>query len=373
MNVPFADPRGDYRELRHALDAAYRRVLESGSYVLGPEVEAFEREFAAFAGSDHAVGVGNGLDALALALRAAGVGPGDEVIVPAHTFVATWLAVDQVGARVVPVEVEPDTLLIDVDAVRAAIGPRTAAVVPVHLYGQPVDMDRLAAVAEPAGLLVLEDAAQAHGARYRGRAAGSLGDAAGFSFYPGKNLGAFGDGGAATCRDETFAARLRRLRNYGSSRKYVHEEASGNSRLDPLQAAFLRVKLTALPAWNRRRREVAERYLAELAGIDGLVPPVVRPWAEPVWHLFAVRHPQRDALARHLRSRGVETLIHYPTPPHLSGAYRRLGLRPGAFPATEAACGTLLSLPIGPHLDDGQVDRVVDAVRSFDRVAEAVA
>jgi dTDP-3-amino-3,4,6-trideoxy-alpha-D-glucose transaminase len=362
MTVPFADPGAGYVELASDLDRAYRRVMDSGWYVLGDEVEAFEHEFAESCDVAFAVGVGNGLDALALALRAAGVGRGDEVIVPAHTFVATWLAVAQTGAEVVPVDVEPDTLLLDVDAARAAVGPRTAAIVPVHLYGHPVDMDAVRALAAASSLFVLEDAAQAHGARCRGCEVGSLGDAAGFSFYPGKNLGAFGDGGAVTTSDEDLAERVGRLRAYGASRRYVHDEAGWNSRLDPLQAAFLRAKLPALREWNARRAAVAARYLDELEGVE---LPTVRPWADHVWHLFTVRHERRDALARHLAEHGVGTLVHYPIPPHLSGAFADLGLGKGAFPATESAAATLLSLPMGPHLDDEQVDRVVTAVNGF--------
>jgi dTDP-3-amino-3,4,6-trideoxy-alpha-D-glucose transaminase len=369
--IGVADPHAGYRELQVALDAASRRVLDSGAYIFGDEVAAFEGEYADYCGASHAIGVGNGLDALSLALRAAGIGPGDEVIVPAHTFIATWLAVIQTGADVVPVDVEEDTLLLDVAAARAAVGPRTAAILPVHLYGHPVDMDAVDALAAPAGLFVLEDAAQAHGARCRGRRAGSLGRAAGFSFYPGKNLGAFGDGGAVTTADGDLADRVRRLGNYGSSAKYVHDEPGCNSRLDALQAAFLRVKLEALEDWNARRTAVAERYLAQLGDVPGLVLPVTRPWADPVWHLFAVRHPERDALGAHLGQQGVSTLVHYPTPPHLTPAFAGLGHGVGAFPVAERAASTLLSLPIGPHLRASEVEQVIDAICSFEEDAAA--
>jgi dTDP-3-amino-3,4,6-trideoxy-alpha-D-glucose transaminase len=365
MTVAFLDPSATYRELQADLDAAYRRVMDSGTYVLGEEVDAFEAEFAAFCGAPHAVGVGNGLDALVIALRAAGVGPGDEVIVPAHTFIATWLAVARTGATIVPAEVDPDTLNLAPSAVEAAITPCTRALVPVHLYGHPADMDALDALAWQRELVVIEDAAQAHGARYRGRMAGMLGDAGCFSFYPGKNLGAFGDGGALTCAEPALAAAARSLRNYGSSAKYVHDELGDNSRLDPLQAAFLRVKLGRLAAWNARRAEIAGTYLRELDGVDELVLPAVRDDVEPAWHLFCVRHPRRDALQAHLAERGITTLVHYPQPPHLTGAFAHLGIGSGAFPVSEAAGATLLSLPIGPHLDDDAVARVVEAVRAF--------
>ena len=357
MTVPFLDVRAGYLELRAELDAAYERLMASGRYILGEEVEAFEREFAAFTGCAHAVGVANGLDALTIALRAHDIGPGDEVIVPAHTFIATWLAVGACGATVVPVDVDRATLLLDPGAVAAATTPHTRAVVPVHLYGWPVAIDA-------PDLLVLEDAAQAHGARLAGRPAGALGDVAAFSFYPVKNLGAFGDGGALTTDDEAIAARARRLRNYGSASRDVHVEAGVNSRLDPLQAAFLRVKLAALPRWNARRAAIAAAYLDGLADVPELrLPPRPPPGVEPAWHLFCVRHPRRDALMAHLAERGVTTLVHYPVPPHRSGAFADLGL--GPFPVTEEAAATLLSLPIGPHLDDAGVESVIGAVRAF--------
>lgn len=365
VRVPFLDLTAGQRELESELEAAYHRVMGSGRYVLGPEVEAFEREFAAMCQASQAVGVGNGLEALALALQAAGIGPGDEVIVPAHTFVATWLAVSRTGATLVPVDVEPDTLNVDPLAVAAAITGRTAAIVPVHLYGHPADMDAIGVLAARRGLFVLEDAAQAHGARHGERSAGSLGDAAAFSFYPGKNLGAFGDGGAVTCADPSLADAVRRLRNYGSTVKYEHEELGGNSRLDPLQAAFLRAKLPVLERWNQRRTEIAAAYIEGLGGVPGLTLPVVRDGVAPAWHLFCVRHPHRDALRADLERAGVATLVHYPVPPHRCGAYASLGLGDGAFPVTESAARTLLSLPIGPHLDDDAVAHVIEAVRSF--------
>jgi dTDP-4-amino-4,6-dideoxygalactose transaminase len=363
--VPFLDPRAGYRELESELDAAYQRVMGSGSYILGAELEAFEAEFAEACGSPHAVGVGNGLEALKLVMRAAGIGPGDEVVVPAQTFIASWLAATEIGATPVPADVDEATLTMDPAAVRAAIGPRTAALMPVHLYGQPADMDPLMELARQHGLFMLEDAAQAHGARLDGRAIGSLGDAAGFSFYPAKNLGAFGDGGAVTCGSSELADSVRRLRNYGSSVRYIHDEVGGNSRLDPLQAAFLRTKLRYLDRWNDRRSELADRYLQNLAGIPGLILPRVRDGARHVWHIFCIRHPERDQLAEHLDAAGVDTLIHYPVVPYLSGAYATLGFKQGAFPVAEQAAATCLSLPIGPHLLDAQADRVIEAVRSY--------
>lgn len=366
MTVPFLDVGASYRELQRELDDAYARVMSSGRFVLGGELEAFEAEFAAHGGTRYAIGVGNGLDALTLVLRAANVGPGDEVVVPAHTFIATWLAVQQVGATVVPVDVDPETLLIDVDAVAAALTPRTAAIIPVHLYGCPADMSALEALATRAGLLLLGDAAQAHGARWDGHGVAGLGHAAAFSFYPAKNLGAFGDGGAVTTNDETLATRVRRLRNYGASDTYVFAEAGVNSRLDPLQAAFLRVKLAALDRWNRRRAAIAEAYLDGLAdAADVTLPARPADGCVPVWHLFCVRHSERDALARHMANLGVMTHIHYPVPPHRSAAFAHLSLDADAFPVTNAAAATLLSLPIGPHLADGDVERVIEAVRSY--------
>jgi dTDP-4-amino-4,6-dideoxygalactose transaminase len=360
--VPFLDVKAAYEELRPEIDAAYRRVMESGWYILGEEVEAFESEFAAYCGVKHCVGVANGLDALHLILRAAGIGDGDEIIVPSNTYIATWLAVTYAGARPVPVEPDPRTYNLDPERIEAAITPRTRAILAVHLYGQPAEMTAINEIGRRHGLLVFEDAAQAHGGR-----AGALGDAAGWSFYPGKNLGAFGDAGAVTTNDAALADRVRLLRNYGSRVKYRNEIAGFNSRLDPLQAAFLRVKLPRLDEWNARRRRVAARYLRELAGADGLVLPAVAAGVEPAWHLFVVRHARRDALQQSLAERSIGTLIHYPIPPHRSDAYRALGFSAGAFPIAEAIAESALSLPIGPHLDDHQVDAIIEAVLSFCR------
>jgi dTDP-4-amino-4,6-dideoxygalactose transaminase len=340
--------------------------LGSGWYIGGPEVERFERDFAAYCGAKHCVAVANGLEALQLALLAAGVKPGDEVVVPAHTFVATWLAVTECGAVPVGVDTDPDTYTLDPTHLAAAITPRTTAVIPVHLYGQPADLDAIFAICNPRGIAVVEDAAQAHGARYRGRRIGSHGIAAAWSFYPGKNLGAFGDAGAVSTNDDDVAARLRLLRNYGSSARYVHQVQGRNSRLDPIQAALLGAKLPHLPEWNARRKRIADRYLRELAG-TGVALPVVPEWAEPVWHLFCVRHPSRDAFQSALRDAGVETLIHYPIPPHLQVAYADLGMVKGAFPVAETTAETILSLPIGPAMTDEQVGAVIAAVRGATR------
>lgn len=363
--VPFLDVRAATQELEEPILDAIQHVVRSGWYVVGEETAAFEREFAEFTGAEHAVGVGNGLDAIALALQAFGVGAGDEVIVPANTFIATWIAVARVGAR--PVGVEPIVGQWNLDPARVAdaITSRTRAVVPVHLFGQPADLSELVAVARNHGLAVVEDAAQAHGARYRGRRIGAHSDAVAWSFYPGKNLGALGDGGAVTTNDAVIAGRVRALGNYGSSRKYVHDLLGSNSRLDEVQSAVLRVKLRHLDIWNGRRQNIAERYTHELADVPGLHLPAVWNDREHVWHLYVVDHASRDGLQKHLANRGIQTLVHYPIPPHRSGAFAQLELGEGAFPITEQAARTHLSLPIGPHLSDDDVARVIDACRSF--------
>jgi dTDP-4-amino-4,6-dideoxygalactose transaminase len=365
MRVPFLDLRAAYLELRPELDAAYARVADSGWYILGPEVESFERAFADHCGARHCVSVANGLDALHIALRAARVGAGDEVLVPSNTFIATWLAVTYAGAIPVPVEPDRRTCNLDAERLEAAITSRTRAIVPVHLYGQMADTDAIRAIADRHGLAVIEDAAQAQGASWRGVRAGTAGHAAAFSFYPGKNLGAMGDAGAIVTNDDHLANEARKLRNYGSTVKYHHDVAGLNSRLDPLQAAFLNVKLARLDEWNVRRSRIARRYLDELTGCGQLVLPFVPAEADPVWHLFVVRHPRRDALQAHLAERGVSTLIHYPVPPHLAGAYASLGFEHGAFPIAEEMARTVLSLPIGPHLSDAEVDYVIQTVRAF--------
>ena len=361
--IPFLDMKSAYAELKSELDAAYRRVMESGWFVLGKEVEAFEAEYAAFCGASHCVGLGNGLEALELCLRAWEIGAGDEVIVPSNTYIATWLAVTAVGAKVVPVEPTPEGPNIDPERIAAAITPRTKAIMPVHLYGEPADMDAIMALAAKHGLKVVEDVAQAQGAQVRGRRAGTLGHAGAHSFFPTKNIGAFGDGGAVTTDDVTLAERLRVLRNYGSRVKYVNLERGYNSRLDELQAAFLRVKLAHLDDWNERRRRIAARYDDKLVGIPGLGLPRVPQWAEPVWHLYVVRTGRRAELMKALEKAGIGALIHYPIPPHLQVAYADLGLAKGAFPLAEKLADGVLSLPMGPHVTPRQVDEVAAAIR----------
>lgn len=361
MTVPFLDLRAAYLELEDEIGNGIERVLRSGSYILGPEVEAFESEFAAYSEAAHAVGVANGLDALILALRALDIGPGDEVIVPSNTYIATWLAVSAVGARPVPVEPDPDTGNIDATQIAGMVSPRTKALLPVHLYGQPADLDPILAIARAHGLAVVEDAAQAHGARYKGRRIGAHGDIVCWSFYPGKNLGALGDGGAITTNSAALAERVRTLRNYGSNQKYVNEAKGVNSRLDPVQAAILRAKLPVLDLWNERRRQIATRYLGELAEAE-LTLPHVPDWAEPVWHLFVIRCARRDGLQATLAHAGIGTLIHYPIPPHLQGAYSDLGLPAEAYPIARQLSGEVLSLPIGPHLSSEAAAQVIEAV-----------
>jgi dTDP-4-amino-4,6-dideoxygalactose transaminase len=365
--VKFLDVSAATTELSVQLDSAFRRVLASGHYILGSEVDAFETEFARYCGAAHCVGVGNGLDALILGLRAMGVGPGDDVIVPSMTYIATWLAVSYVGARPVPAEPTPGSFAIDPLNIERLITPKTKAIIPVHLYGQSADMDPIIALAERYKLWVLEDAAQAHGALYRG-ARLPRGHAAAYSFYPGKNLGALGDGGAVVTNIDELAKSVRKLRNYGSERKYQHDIKGVNSRLDDLQAAFLREKLRVLDVWNERRRSIASRYLRMLAGGD-LVLPAVPHWGEPVWHLFVVRHRDRDGLQVQLAKRGIETLIHYPTPPHMQPAYAEMRSSRGQLAVSEQLHGTVLSLPIGPHLGADDVARVVNAcVESCDEL-----
>lgn len=372
MKVPFLELKPAYLELKDEFDAAYHRVMDSGWYLFGKELEAFESEFAAYCETKHCIGVANGLDALHLIVRAYGISAGDEVIVPSNTFIATWLAVSYAGATPVPVEPDPITYNLDPATIEAAITPRTKAIMPVHLYGQPADMDAINAIARKHGLKVIEDSAQAQGARYKGRRTGGLGDAAGHSFYPGKNLSAFADAGAVTTNDSQLADCVRTLRNYGSKQKYHYETQGINSRLDEMQAAFLRVKLRHLDEWNERRSKIAAIYLEGLKSEirnrkSEIILPFVPSWALPVWHLFVIRHPQRDALQKKLTEAGIGTLIHYPVPPHLSDAYANL--RPPAsgrwnLPIAEALASSILSLPIGPHLSARQVEQVVLAVKN---------
>jgi len=363
LRVPFLDLKAAYSELSTELDTAVLRASRSGWYIGGSEVESFEADFAAYTEAKYCVGVGNGLDALTLALRALDIGAGDEVIVPSHTFIATWLAVSAVGAKPIPVEPAEGGYNIDVASIERFITPRTKAIMPVHLYGMPVDMDAICALAKKHGLAVVEDAAQAHGAKVRGKKIGSHGDVVAWSFYPGKNLGALGDGGAITTNNEAIASRVRELGNYGSAVKYYNEERGVNSRLDPIQAAALSVKLKHLDAWNQRRQDIAKIYSQTLSGL-ALGLPHVPTWAEPVWHLYVVATPERDALQSQLASAGVQTLIHYPVPPHLQKAYQVLDIKAGSLPAAERLAKQVLSLPIGPHLATADIEHVLSVLTS---------
>jgi dTDP-3-amino-3,4,6-trideoxy-alpha-D-glucose transaminase len=361
--VPFVDLQAARAELDGKLDAAVTRVVESGWFLLGPELEEFERAFAEFCGVAHCVGVGSGLSALELSLKAAGIGPGDEVIVPAYTWIATWTAVSLAGATPVGVDVLADTYNIDPEAAAAAVTARTAAIVPVHLRGEPAEMEPLRRLARRHGLFLLEDAAQAHGARADGARTGSLGDAAGFSFYPAKNLGSLGDGGAVVTDDAEHAERVRKLRNYGMRDRYEIETAGVNSRLDEIGAAALRTKLPHLDEWNGRRRAIAARYLEALAGEPAIELPVTPAFAEPVWHLFVIGLEDREAISATLGERGVQTLVHYPVLPHLAPPYLAEGHVRGEFPVAERLSDRVLSLPMYPQLSESGQDIVVAGLR----------
>lgn len=367
LTVPFLDIHAGYRELQVEIDNAVAKVLHSGQYILGDEVEEFERNWASYCGAKFAVGLGNGLDALKFALMAVGVGPGDEVIVPSHTFIATWLAVDALGAKVVPIEPLEATYNMDSSKLDQLVTAKTKAIVPVHMYGQPVDLDPILKFAEARGLLVVEDAAQAHGAEYNGKRVGGHGDAVAWSFYPGKNLGAFGDAGAVTTNNPVLAEKIRLLRNYGSDQKYVHSLRGHNSRLDALQAAVLNVKLARLTAWNERRAFIASIYSRyfEARSPTGslLVAPVVPAHVTPVWHLFVVRSLQRNQLKRFLLDLGIETGIHYPRPPHLQEAF--VAQHEVSLPIAAAVSEQVISLPIGPHLSESQALRVIAGVDKY--------
>jgi len=364
LAVPFLDLRAVNARYHAQFSLALAEALRSGWFVLGEGVRSFEAEFARYCGARFCVGVANGLEALHLSLRAWQIGPGDEVIVPANTFIATWLAVSQVGATPVPVEPDERTFNIDPVRIEAAITVRTRAIIPVHLYGHPADMDPILALAERRGLKVLEDAAQAHGARYRGRPVGSLAHAAAFSFYPAKNLGALGDGGAVTTNDALLAERLARLRNYGSKEKYHHDIRGYNSRLDELQALFLRAKLPDLDADNRRRGEVAACYSRSIRA-RGVELPQPAAWAAPAWHLYVVRCANREQVREQLEHAGIGTLIHYPVPPHLQPAYRELGIPSGALPLAERLHREVLSLPLWPGMSAEQTERVAEVLNGL--------
>lgn len=361
--IPFLDLQAGYNELKVEIDLAVQRVMESGCYILGPEVLAFEREWADFCYSTYAIGVANGMDALCLALHAMGVVNGDEVIVPSNTYIATWLAVSHCGA--IPVPVEPDELTYNIDhrKIESAITSKTKVIIPVHLYGQPADLDPIIEIAQKHDLLVLEDAAQAHGARYKGRRIGSHGDAVAWSFYPGKNLGAHGDGGAVTTDNLEIFERIKALRNYGSRYKYVNDLKGFNSRLDPLQAAILRTKLPYLDNWNSRRIAVAQMYTNHLHNI-GLSLPCVANWASPVWHQYVVRCKNRENFQEKLACSGVPTLIHYPIPPYSQVAYSNDDYLSESFPITNRLSNEIISLPIGPHMPPSDLELIINNVKS---------
>ena len=364
-HIPFLNLKAQYKEIHDEIDLAYERVMQSGWYILGEECENFEIEFAKYCGANHCIGVGNGLEALHLILRAYQIGEGDEVIVPSNTYIATWLAVSYAGARPVPVEPDANTYTLDPERVEAAITTKTRAILPVHLYGQPADMDSLIVIAQKYGLIVIEDAAQAHGAQYKGRFCGTLGHAAGFSFYPTKNLGANGDAGAVVTNDPVCAEKTRLLRNYGSKIKYDNDVKGFNSRLDEMQAAFLRVKLHHLDDWNNRRRKIASVYYDALKNIPDLILPYVPSWSSPVWHIYPIRHVRRDDLQEYLKKNGIDTLIHYPVPPHLSKAYADLNLSKGSYPIAEALAVSELSLPINPHMSISDANYIGNSIKAF--------
>ena len=369
LTIPLVDLKAQYATIRDEVDGAIQRVLDSTAFILGPDVRAFEHAFAAYCGAAHCVGLSSGTAALELALRALGVGPGDQVITVAHTFIATAEAISACGATPVFVEIDPCTCNMQPFALEAAITEQTRAIIPVHLYGQPADMRAINAVSDAYHLPVIEDAAQAHGAELAGVRVGTLGAMACFSFYPGKNLGAYGDAGALTTDDAALAEQVRLLRNHGRRDKYLHEVAGYGERLDTLQAAVLNAKLPHLPAWTEARRRIAARYTAAFADLE-LVLPFVLPGADPVWHLYVVRTPRRDTLRAYLKANGVEAGVHYPVPLHLQPAYAHLGYAEGQLPVTEEVARTCLSLPIYAELSEAQQERVIDLVCAFMRGTE---
>jgi dTDP-4-amino-4,6-dideoxygalactose transaminase len=364
MSVPFVDLKAQYQTIKTDIDAAIERIVSNTAFVGGEDVKQFEQEFAAYCEAKACAAVGNGTDALYLALRALGIGAGDEVITVAHTFIATSEAISQTGAKPVFVDIEPDTMLMSPDALAAAVTTSTKAIIVVHLYGQPCDMDRIMKIAADHDLKVIEDAAQAHGARWKGKRVGTLGDVACFSFYPGKNLGAYGDGGAVVSNDEALITTVRKIANHGRLEKYTHEIEGVNSRLDGLQAAILRVKLPHLDGWNASRKQVAAKYTKKLSG-SGVVFTKISPDADPVWHLFVVRVQNRPAFQNRLKEKGISTGVHYPIPLHLQDAYKHQGLSTGSFPATEKAAAEIVSLPMYAELTDSMIDEVVAGVLAY--------
>jgi dTDP-4-amino-4,6-dideoxygalactose transaminase len=369
MQIPFVDLKVQHEAIREELDREFRKVFEKTAFIMGPALAEFEEAFARYCGVKHAIGVANGTDALLLALKAFGIGPGDEVITAVNTFIATAEAIVHAGATPVFVDCDPQTYTLDVSQIRAKISSRTKAIIPVHLYGQPADMDPIVELAKNYGLHVIEDAAQAHGATYRGRKAGSMGHVACFSFYPAKNLGAYGDAGAVVTNDDAIALTVRKLRDHGGVEKYRHDLVGYNSRLDTLQAAVLLVKLRYLDAWNRRRQENARLYDELLAEVPGVVTPKVLEGATHVYHLYVIRveRGSRDELQRFLRERGVHTGIHYPQPLHLTPALRFLGYTAGDFPIAERFASQILSLPMYPELTREQIEYVVECIDEYAR------
>lgn len=365
MNIKYLDLKAQYDAIKPDIDAALQDVLNSSSFILGPKVGEFECEFSKYCETRFAAGVNSGTSALVLALRALDVGEGDEVITTANTFVATIAAIAEIGATAVLVDVDPATRNIDPEQIEDVISDDTRVIMPVHLYGRMADMDAIMSLAEQYGLDVIEDAAQAHGARYNGKRAGSIGRIAGFSFYPGKNLGAYGEGGAVVTSDEELDRKVRVLRDHGSSKKYYHEAQGYNARMDGFQGAVLGVKLKHLDRWNEERRRVARRYTDGLQGLPLTLPPMDDETYEEVHHLYVIESDDRAALQKHLTDKGVPSLIHYPIPVHLQEGFRFLGYDSGDFPATERLCERVMSLPIYPELTDEQVDYIIDAIKSY--------
>ncbi len=365
MPVPLVDLKAQYAAIKPDIDAAMQRVVNNTSFILGKEVAEFENNFAAFSHAQYCVGTDSGTAALHLALLILGVKAGDEVITTTHTFIATAEVISLIGAKPVLVDIDPRTYNIDPNQIEAAITPRTRAIIPVHLYGQPAEMDAILAIARKHNLRVIEDAAQAHGAEYRGKRVGSMGDVACFSFYPGKNLGAYGDAGALVTNDAALADHARMLRDHGRSAKYAHKLVGYGYRLDALQAAILGAKLPHLDAWNARRRELADYYTELLTNTD-IVTPYVPPHVKPVYHIYCIRSKNRDGLQKHLKARGIETGIHYPIPLHLQPVYQNLGYHAGDFPHAEKAASEILSLPMYPELTNAQAQQIVDALKDFD-------
>lgn len=365
MNIPFLNFAPMHQAIRAEMKAAFEAVYDSNWYIMGQYLQQFEADYAQFNGTRHAIGVSNGLDALLLGLKALNIGEGDEVIVPAHTYIASALAVSHVGATPVFAEPDPKTYTLDPAAVERAITPRTKAIMPVHLYGQACEMDRIMDTARRHDLYVVEDNAQAHGSHFKGQPTGSFGDAAGISFYPGKNLGALGDGGMVVTNNDDIAERISMLRNYGSRKKYFNETVGHNMRLDELQAAFLQVKLRHLPNWTAERQQIAKWYEEYLQEIPGIILPHTKKGAGHVYHLYVIRTEKRDELQTYLRNRGIGTLIHYPIPPHLQPAYKHLELKKGSFPIAEELAETCLSLPLWIGMEQQQIKTVAAAVQNF--------